>query len=187
MTITMLNSAAAQDGREHDRQRQERDHQEPLGDPERDPSDPAAEVTRAPARGRCRAPSRSRWRQGPRSSEMREPQISSVSDRAAVLVGPEPVARRRRTEHGPLALVTSRPSELPAAALQVRRLRRTPGCLARACRCGVGGTVSRSVSTRSARRRRASCRAERWTVTVWVMCAPAGRSSRRSGWRSGWR
>ena len=110
ITMTMLSSDRPSTRRQHDRQRQERDHQEPLGEPEQDGAGPARRSSPTSARPGCRSPSRSGSRVSPTNSEIRAPQISSVSTDRPLSSVPSQYSVDGGSSTPPVALVTSSPS-----------------------------------------------------------------------------
>ena len=107
MTSDDVEQRPAQHGGQHERQRQERDHQEPLGEPveQRAPASPR----RSPTSGRSAVPitieiavaSR------PTNSEIRAPQISRVSTERPDSSVPSQYSPDGGSSTPPVALVTS--------------------------------------------------------------------------------
>ena len=143
ITMTMLTSERPSTRGQHDRQRQERDHQEPLGEPEEDRGRPSPRRSPTPGRSGCRSPSRSAVASSPTSSEIRAPQISRVSTERPFSSVPSEYSADGGLEHRPVGLGHVEPARVGEQRRGQRDARRRrSGCRARSCRCGGCGTVA---------------------------------------------
>ena len=97
----MLSRAAAEDGGQDQRERQERDHQEPLGDPEERPPPASPRGSRRPAPPVV--PITIEMSAGQQADEQGDPGAPDQlgQDRPAAVVGAQPALPGRRFEHGP--------------------------------------------------------------------------------------
>ena len=148
---------APQHRREHDRQGQERDHQEPLGHPEQQRAGPAREeARRQPDQGA----DHHRDQGGGEPDEQRDPGAPDEQreHRPALVVGAQPVLRRRRLEH-PTGRLRHLESLLGGDHRRQDRDQEEErrGCRARPCRSGGCGSCAtprrRALATSTARQR----------------------------------